>query len=145
MNSEPAGSEFTTIYFAKNIDVAVTEGEAFFYQALILSAAFLALSGLVLFLLLRSRLRPLGDAIEVLDDLAKGNLEAQIEKKRDDEIGKIADALNVFKARIHAFNTLQLQSVKCMYSRFEYVQRIGYFTNLVVTLFFYLRFQIAFR
>lgn len=102
-----AGSEFTTIYFAKNIDVAVTEGEAFFYQALILSAAFLALSGLVLFFLLRSRLRPLGDAIEVLDDLAKGNLEAQIEKKRDDEIGKIADALNVFKARIHAFNTLQ--------------------------------------
>ena len=87
--------------------MAVTEGEAFFYQALILSAAFLALSGLVLFFLLRSRLRPLGDAIEVLDDLAKGNLEAQIEKKRDDEIGKIADALNVFKARIHAFNTLQ--------------------------------------
>jgi signal transduction histidine kinase/HAMP domain-containing protein len=97
----------TTIYFAKNIDTAVTEGEAFFYQALILSAAFLALSGLVLFLLLRSRLRPLGDAIEVLDDLAKGNLEAQIEKKRDDEIGKIADALKVFKARINAFNDLQ--------------------------------------
>lgn len=97
----------TTIYFAKNIDAAVTEGEAFFYQALILSAAFLALSGLVLFLLLRSRLRPLGDAIEVLDDLAKGNLEAQIEKKRDDEIGKIADALKVFKARINAFNDLQ--------------------------------------
>ena len=91
----------------KNIDAAVTEGEAFFYQALILSAAFLALSGLVLFLLLRSRLRPLGDAIEVLDDLAKGNLEAQIEKKRDDEIGKIADALKVFKARINAFNDLQ--------------------------------------
>ena len=70
-------------------------------------SAFLALSGLVLFLLLRSRLQPLGDAIEVLDDLAKGNLEAQVEKKRDDEIGKIADALNVFKERINAFNHMQ--------------------------------------
>ena len=48
-----------------------------------------------------------GDAIEVLDDLAKGNLEAQVEKQRDDEIGKIADALNVFKERINAFNHMQ--------------------------------------
>lgn len=107
LSLDVGNGQSTTIYFAKNIDAAVTEGEAFFYQALILSAAFLALSGLVLFLLLRSRLRPLGDAIEVLDDLAKGNLEAQIEKKRDDEIGKIADALKVFKARINAFNDLQ--------------------------------------
>ena len=96
-----------TLYFAKDIDAEVLEGEAFFYQALALSTAFLALSGLVLFLLLRSRLQPLGDAIEVLDDLAKGNLEAQVEKKRDDEIGKIADALNVFKERINAFNHMQ--------------------------------------
>ena len=96
-----------TLYFAKDIDAEVREGETFFYQALALSTAFLALSGLVLFLLLRSRLQPLGDAIEVLDDLAKGNLEAQVEKQRDDEIGKIADALNVFKERINAFNHMQ--------------------------------------
>ena len=47
-----------TLYFAKDIDAEVREGEAFFYQALALSTAFLALSGLVLFLLLRSRLQP---------------------------------------------------------------------------------------
>ena len=104
---EVDNEQTATLYFAKDIDAEVREGEAFFYQALAISTAFLALSGLVLFLLLRSRLQPLGDAIEVLDDLAKGNLEAQIEKKRDDEIGKIADALNIFKERIHAFNHLQ--------------------------------------
>ena len=100
-------NESATLYFAKDIDAAVREGETFFYQALAISAAFLILSGLVLFFLLRRRLRPLGDAIEVLDSLAKGDLDAQVEKKRDDEIGKIADALAVFKARIIAFNAMQ--------------------------------------
>ena len=100
-------NQTATLYFAKDIDSAVREGEAFFYQALALSAAFLALSGLVLFLLLRRRLQPLGDAIEVLHSLAKGDLNAEVEKKRDDEIGKIADALSVFKSRITAFNDMQ--------------------------------------
>ena len=34
-------------------------------------------------------------------------MEEQVEKQRDDEIGKIADALNVFKERINAFNHMQ--------------------------------------
>ena len=102
-----AGNQVTTLVFAKNIDSTVRAGEMYFYQALFGASIFLIASGVFLFYVLRNALNPLGSAIDVLQELSNGNLKVKITKKRDDEVGKISLAIEAFRERIVAFNSLQ--------------------------------------
>ena len=102
-----AGNQVTTLVFAKNIDSTVKAGEMYFYQALLGASIFLIASGIFLFYVLRNALNPLGSAIDVLQELSNGNLKVKITKKRDDEVGKISLAIEAFRERIVAFNSLQ--------------------------------------
>ena len=102
-----AGNQVTTLVFAKNIDSTVKAGEMYFYQALLGASIFLIASGIFLFYVLRNALNPLGSAIDVLQELSNGNLKVKITKNRDDEVGKISLAIEAFRERIVAFNSLQ--------------------------------------
>ena len=60
----------------------------------------------IVFGLLRHRLRPLGSSIRVLRDLSEGDLESKVDYSRDDEIGKIGQAIDIFREKLVSFNSM---------------------------------------
>ena len=98
-NNEP-------ILFVKDISGTFERGRQFQIATLIGLVILLLLFGYVVFSLLRSRLRPLGSAIGVLNDLSNGDLNSRVVYKRDDEIGRISKAIDVFRAKLVDFNTM---------------------------------------
>ena len=105
-------NQMSSIVFAKDVNEIIAESQKYLLQAILGASAFLGLAGIVLFFLLRKRLLPLRDAIDVLKSLASGDLSAQIEKTREDEVGKISEAIDSFRSSIIAFNNLQTEANK---------------------------------
>ena len=106
-----AGSP-SRIIFAKDVNEVIAENQKYLVQAIVAATTFLGFAGLVLFILLRKRLLPLREAIEVLRSLTRGDLSAKIEKSRDDEVGQISEAIDSFRESLVAFNKLQLEANK---------------------------------
>ena len=102
----------SSIIFAKDVNEVIAENQKYLVQAIVAATTFLGFAGLVLFILLRKRLLPLREAIEVLRSLTRGDLSAKIEKSRDDEVGKISEAIDSFRDSLVAFNKLQLEANK---------------------------------
>ncbi|GAB3433071.1 methyl-accepting chemotaxis protein [Massilia solisilvae] len=75
-----------------------TESEQAFGASLVLIMALGALAvcggGLLAWLLVRHIVRPLRRGVELAEQVAAGDLRATIEHQRDDEIGRLFDALN---------------------------------------------------
>lgn len=93
------------IVFNEAIDVAQS-AELFMVVVLVLSAATAVFSGQ--FIGQYSIAKPLSRVVEILKDLASGNLAIQIsEVERKDEIGDIAKALKIFQE-----NSLERQAIK---------------------------------
>lgn len=114
-------NQMSSIVFAKDVNEIIAESQKYLLQAILGASAFLGLAGIVLFFLLRKRLLPLRDAIDVLKSLASGDLSAQIEKTREDEVGKISEAIDSFRSSIIAFNNLQTEANKRKISQQEEV------------------------
>ena len=114
-------NQVSSIVFAKDVNEIIAESQKYLLQAILGASAFLGLAGIVLFFLLRKRLLPLRDAIDVLKSLASGDLSAQIEKTREDEVGKISEAIDSFRSSIIAFNNLQTEANKRKISQQEEV------------------------
>ena len=102
----------SSVVFAKDVNKVIAESQKYLFQAILGATLFLGLAGIVLFFLLRKRLLPLREAIDVLKSLASGDLSAQIEKTREDEVGKISEAIDSFRTSIVAFNNLQGEANK---------------------------------
>ena len=102
----------SSVVFAKDVNQVIAESQKYLFQAILGAMLFLGLAGIVLFFLLRKRLLPLREAIDVLKSLASGDLSAQIEKTREDEVGKISEAIDSFRTSILAFNNLQGEANK---------------------------------
>ena len=102
----------TSLFFAKDVDQGVSESQSYLFRAIAGASAFLMLSGTILFFLLRLRLLPLRKAIEVLNALALGDLTARVNKNREDEVGKISEAIDSFRSSILAFNSLRAEANK---------------------------------
>ena len=51
-------------------------------------------------------LDPLGSSIRVLRDLSEGDLESKVDYSRDDEIGKIGQAIDIFREKLVSFNSM---------------------------------------
>ncbi len=102
----------SSVVFAKDVNSVISESQKYLLQAILGASAFLGLAGIVLFFLLRKRLLPLREAIDVLKSLASGDLSAKIEKTREDEVGKISEAIDSFRSSIIAFNDLQTAANK---------------------------------
>ncbi|MFL2527940.1 MAG: histidine kinase dimerization/phospho-acceptor domain-containing protein [Candidatus Azotimanducaceae bacterium] len=102
----------SSIIFAKDVNEVIAENQKYLIQAIVAATTFLGFAGLVLFILLRKRLLPLREAIEVLRSLTRGDLSAKIEKNREDEVGKISEAIDSFRDSLVAFNKLQLEANK---------------------------------
>ncbi|MGB1905227.1 MAG: ATP-binding protein [Pseudomonadales bacterium] len=99
--------ETVQMIFAKDINETIVLGEQYLLQALMGATLFLVLSGLFLFFFLRRALNPLGQAIGVLEALSRGDLEVSINQKREDEVGKIAEAIEAFRERLVAYNVMR--------------------------------------
>ena len=102
----------SALLFAKDVNDVIAENQKYLVQAILAATTFLSFAGLVLFILLRKRLLPLREAIEVLRSLTRGDLSARIEKSREDEVGKISEAIDSFRESLVAFNELQLEANK---------------------------------
>ena len=111
--------ESSSIVFLKDITEVISESQKYLIQAILGATAFLVLAGLILFYLLRKRLLPLREAIEILKSLASGDLSGGIVKVRDDEVGKIAEAIDSFKENVVAFNQMQTEANKRKISQQE--------------------------
>ena len=96
--------------FAQDINETIVLGEQYLLQALLGATLFLILSGLFLFFFLRRALNPLGQAIGVLEALSRGDLEVSINQKREDEVGKIARAIEAFRERLVAYNLMRSEA-----------------------------------
>ena len=98
------------LLFGKDINETIVLGEQYLNQALISATIFLMISGLFLFFFLKRALDPLGRAIGVLQALSKGDLQVQMDQKREDEVGKIGQAIEVFRGRLVAFNQMRVEA-----------------------------------
>jgi signal transduction histidine kinase len=105
-------SGMSSIVFAKDVNNVISESQKYLLQGILSASAFLGLAGIVLFFLLRKRLLPLRESIDVLKSLASGDLSAQVEKTREDEVGKISEAIDSLRSSIIAFNELQMEANK---------------------------------
>ena len=101
--SSGATKEFV---FLKDISTAYKAGKDF-QLLMIASLVFLLMASTgIVFGLLRHRLRPLGSSIRVLRDLSEGDLESKVDYSRDDEIGKIGQAIDIFREKLVSFNSM---------------------------------------
>ena len=103
-------AEAVRMVFAQDINETIVLGEQYLLQALLGATLFLILSGLFLFFFLRRALNPLGQAIGVLEALSRGDLEVSINQKREDEVGKIARAIEAFRERLVAYNLMRSEA-----------------------------------
>lgn len=94
------------IFFIKDISAAFDQGRRFQVSMLIGLVILLLVSSYFVFALLRRRLKPLGNAIEVLNDLSKGDLDSRVEHQRNDEIGRIGEAIDIFREKLIGFNVM---------------------------------------
>ncbi|MDA9722074.1 HAMP domain-containing protein [Luminiphilus sp.] len=101
-----ASGEEKELVFVKDISATFDASQDF--QLLMLGSliVLLVLSTTILFVLLRQRLAPLGSSIKVLKDLSEGDLNSRVDYSRDDEIGRISQAIDIFRERLVNFNKL---------------------------------------
>jgi len=102
----------TELIFAKNVDHSIRTGERNFFQGMIIAVLFLIVSGLVIFVLLRDRLTPLNAAIVTLRSISEGDLSQKLDKKRDDEIGRMTDALASLQQQLQSFVVLRGEAAR---------------------------------
>lgn len=95
-----------TLLFIKDISETYNRGREFQGSMLLGLVVLLLLFSYLVFSVLRSRLKPLGSAIEVLNDLSKGDLNSKVVHKRDDEIGQIGKAVDVFREKLVDFTAM---------------------------------------
>ena len=107
---DAGAAEPVRMVFAQDINETIVLGEQYLLQALLGATLFLILSGLFLFFFLRRALNPLGQAIGVLEALSRGDLEVSINQKREDEVGKIARAIEAFRERLVAYNLMRSEA-----------------------------------
>ena len=98
------------LLFAKDINETIVLGQRYLRQALVSATIFLIISGLFLFLFLKRALDPLGKAIDALQALSNGDLQVRMNQKREDEVGKIGQAIEVFRDRLVAFNQMRVEA-----------------------------------
>ncbi len=101
-----ASGEEKELFFVKDISATFDASQDF--QLLMLGSliVLLVLSTTIVFVLLRQRLAPLGSSIKVLKDLSEGDLNSRVDYSRDDEIGRISQAIDIFRERLVNFNKL---------------------------------------
>ena len=101
-----ASGEEKELVFVKDISATFDASQDF--QLLMLGSliVLLVLSTTIVFVLLRQRLAPLGSSIKVLKDLSEGDLNSRVDYSRDDEIGRISQAIDIFRERLVNFNKL---------------------------------------
>ena len=101
-----ASGEEKELVFVK--DISATFDASRDFQLLMLGSliVLLVLSTTIVFVLLRQRLAPLGSSIKVLKDLSEGDLNSRVDYSRDDEIGRISQAIDIFRERLVNFNKL---------------------------------------
>ena len=92
--------------FVKDISRSFESSRQFQIATLLGLIMLLILFGYVVFFILRRRLRPLGGAIDVLRDLSNGDLNSKVDYTRDDEIGRISKAIDVFRSKLVNFNAM---------------------------------------
>lgn len=95
-----------SILFIKDISNTFNRGKEFQTTMLIGLVVLLLLFAYFVYSMLRRRLRPLGSAIEVLNDLSNGDLNSRVVHKRNDEIGRIGKAIDVFRDKLIDFNAM---------------------------------------
>ena len=101
-----SSGEEKELFFVKDISATFDASQDF--QLLMLGSliVLLVLSTIIVFVLLRQRLAPLGSSIKVLKDLSEGDLNSRVDYSRDDEIGRISQAIDIFRERLINFNKL---------------------------------------
>ncbi|OUX92837.1 MAG: hypothetical protein CBB86_10820 [Candidatus Endolissoclinum sp. TMED26] len=92
--------------FVKDISRSFESSRQFQIATLLGLIMLLILFGYMVFFILRRRLRPLGGAIDVLRDLSNGDLNSKVDYTRDDEIGRISKAIDVFRGKLVNFNAM---------------------------------------
>ena len=107
-----SNSAIEELIFAKNVEQVIATTDKYFIQGILFAAAFLVLSGIVIFVMLRTRLNPLNDALTVLKNISDGNLSNQIVKRQDDEIGQIVEALASLQEQLLMFVTQKAEADK---------------------------------
>jgi len=121
-----------TLLFIRDISQIINQGRDFQTKMFLSVVAFLLIAGYLIFSILRKRLKPLSNAIETLQQLSSGDLNGKIEKIRDDEVGKIADAMEVFRSKLKDFNELNAQtSNQRVYQQEAILQQTNTLTNLL--------------
>jgi two-component system sensor histidine kinase CpxA len=81
-------------------------GNGFFFDPLpwlVVAAAVILLSVLLWFPMVRNITRPLARMTRATEEIAKGRLDVSIHEPRNDEIGRLAKAINHMTARLSAF------------------------------------------
>ena len=69
-------------------------------------------SGLAWFLVQNTINRPLGELVEALSSLTAGNTEVEVKARSDDEIGKVAAALEIFRGKLIENKTLEAEAAR---------------------------------
>lgn len=101
-----------TLLIIRDISKIIDQGRDFQMKMFLSVAIFLLLAGYLIFSVLRKRLKPLSNAIESLERLSSGDLSGKLEKVRDDEVGKITEAMEVFRSKLRSLNELNAQTNK---------------------------------
>lgn len=84
------------------LDTANQAKNSFLFALGSILLVILLVSMISVFLLIKSTLKPLTDFTRIASDLADGNMEEKIEWDSDDEIGKLADAMERLRISLKA-------------------------------------------
>ncbi len=88
----------------QDITELASEQRAVSFYTAIAIAIFLVFSLAGLYLYMRRTLLPLNEGVNVLNALSKGDINIQVEQAtRNDEVGQIASAVNVFRSNLLSF------------------------------------------
>ena len=120
-----------TLLIIRDISKIIDQGRDFQMKMFLSVAVFLLLAGYLVFSVLRKRLNPLSNAIESLERLSRGDLSGKLEKFRDDEVGKITEAMEVFRSKLRSLNELNAKTSK---QRVYQQEAILYQTNALTDL-----------
>ncbi len=93
------------IIFAKDISQLISSQQAISRPSAIFISCLIMLFLAGLYIYMSRAFAPLSESVNVLDSLSKGDLQAQTEETdTDNEIGKISEAINVFRDNLLALN-----------------------------------------
>lgn len=99
------GSLVSRLIDIKDVTEHVNQQQLVSRYTALLIVAFIFLSLLGLYVYMSRAFNPLNEGVKVLGALSKGDLHAQIEHaSRKDEVGQIANAVNVFRSSLLNFN-----------------------------------------